>query len=767
MNNMVCLVTVSFIIGIIIGHWESYSNILSVLIFSAGAITVVSFLLYKKYKKIYIMTLPLFIIFGFIRTVSAFQPANWAAEYIAENEEEVEIRGVVYDIGKEYGSQYTLFIQSECISNRDYIINESIGLKCVFDKSDKFYVGDIVKFSGRLIKTDTLRNPGGFNERDYYKLKNIEYKVYSDSVLKIGEEKNLKILLKKLNIIVSNVYNDILPKEEAAVIKAMITGDKTDLSYSVKDLFSRVGIYHIIAISGLHIHMLAHIILFLSERFHKRYGKVFAMFFVILYCVFTGAGVSSIRAVCMFLIYICGKFFYREYDVLTSLFISGFLILLFNPLYLFDVGFQYSFCAVLSLIIFSPIITEIFRKKFSYRISEVLSAAISVNFIPKAVVWFNFFGTATLDIFANLIIIPFSGIVVFLGFISGILGLFSVKIAGFLSGMVYVILKFYEFLCEIIEDIPFSYVLLGKPSTSGIITYLLIIFAVSLYLYKWISGKCILYFIVIIISINLLSFKKSELKITMLDVGQGDSFVFDYNDKCFIIDGGGDYKRELGEGTGKNVLYPYLKYMGTDYVDAIFITHTDADHIKGIIEILDYVKTGKIYVSNKNDESDLYKILCEKARMTNTEIVEICSGARIKFRDDIIIDCIYPYSSDMTGNDASLVLKVVFDNTSFLFTGDISAECEKEIIDSGENIKVDVLKLSHHGSKYSNSGEFIEKVNPKLAIVSAGSFAMYGQPAKEIVNKLENENVTVLNTREKGAVEIYSDGKGIYYKTMK
>ena len=113
----------------------------------------------------------------------------------------------------------------------------------------------------------------------------------------------------------------------------------------------------------------------------------------------------------MFLIYICGKFFYREYDVLTSLFISGFLILLFNPLYLFDVGFQYSFCAVLSLIIFSPIITEIFCKKFSYRISEVLSAAISVNFIPKAVVWFNFFGTATLDIFANFIIIPFSGIV--------------------------------------------------------------------------------------------------------------------------------------------------------------------------------------------------------------------------------------------------------------------------------------------------------------------------------------------------------------------
>ncbi len=764
---MVSVVTVSFIIGIIIGYWGDYNNILSVLIFSVGVITAVSFSFYKKYKKIYTMTLPLFVIFGFVRTVSAFQPTNWEAEYIAEDEEVVEIRGIVYDIGNEYDNQYTLFIQSESISKKDYIINEPIGIKGVFNKSDKFYVGDVIEFSGRLIKTDTLRNPGGFNERDYYRLKNIEYKVYSDSALKIGEEKNLKILLKKLNIKISSIYNNILPKEEVSIVKAMITGNKGDLSYSVKDLFSRVGIYHIIAISGLHIHILAHIILFLSERFHKRYGKVLAMFFVVLYCIFTGASVSSIRAVCMFLIYICGKFFYREYDALTSLFISGFLILLFNPLYLFDIGFQYSFCAVLSLIIFSPVITDIFHRKLSYGISEVLSSAVSVNFIPKVVVWFNFFGMSTLDVFANLIVIPFSGIIVFLGFISGILGLFTVKAAGFISGTVYIILKFYEFLCEIISDIPFSYILLGKPDVSKVITYLLIIFAIFLHLRKRIRGKFILCFISIIIFANLISFKKSELKITMLDVGQGDSFIFNYNDRCFIIDGGGDYKGELGEGTGKNIVYPYLKYMGMDYVDAIFITHTDADHIKGIIEVLDYVKAGKIYVSNKNDESDLYKILCEKARMTNTEIVGICSGAKIKFIDDITINCIYPYSSDMSGNDASLVLKIVFENTSFLFTGDISAKCEKEIIDSGENIKADVLKLSHHGSKYSNGGEFIEKVSPKLAIVSAGSFAMYGQPAKEIVNKLESENITVLNTREKGAVEIYSDGKDIYYKTMK
>jgi len=769
MKKTGCVITIFFIIGIIIGDFVHYhNNDLIGFAFSFIAVTVVSFLLYRKYKSVFAMSLPVFVIFGFIRVILAFQPVSEEAEYIADNEENSEIRAVVYDVGQEYDGQYTLFLQSEYISNGNCIINESVGIKAVFDGGDKFLVGDRIMLSGRLIKTEPLRNPGGFNERVYYKLKNVEYKIYPDNAFKIGEKKSLEILLKKFNIKISNVYDNILPKKEASVIKAMITGDKTDLSDSVKDLFSRTGIYHIIAISGLHIHILAFIILFLSERFHKRYGKIFAMLFVMIYCVFTGASVSSVRAACMFLIYICGKFFYREYDVLTSLFISAFLILLYKPLYLFDVGFQYSFCAVLSLIVFSPPITKLFCVKFDCRTAQVLSTAVSVNFIPKAVVWYNFFGTATLDVFSNLIIIPFSGFVVFFGFISGILGLFSIKATVFLSGPVYIILKFYELLCEIFTDIPFSYILLGKPEVFQIITYLSVVFLFALYLYKRISRKFIFCFLAVIISVNLFSVKKhDELKITMLDVGQGDSFVFNYNDKCFIIDGGGDYKRELGEGTGKNILYPYLKYMGTDYIDAIFVTHTDADHIKGIIEILDYVNAGEIYVSNKNDESDLYKILCEKACAKNTEIIEIYSGAEIKFCDDIFIDCIYPYTSDMNGNESSLVLKVIFENTSFLFTGDISAECEKEIIDSEDNIKADVLKLSHHGSEYSNSNEFIDKVNPRLAIVSAGSFAMYKHPSKEIVSKLQNRNITVLNTREKGAVEIYSDGNDIYYKTMK
>ena len=440
MKNTGCVITIFFIIGIILGYWAHYNdNMISVLIFFVAMVTVISFLFCRKCKNVYMMMLPVFVILGFIRTILVFQPISKETESIAENEEKAEIQAVVYDFGEEYDSQYTLFLQSEYVSDGERVIDESVGIKAVFDNNDKFFVGDRINLSGQLIKTETLKNPGGFSEREYYKLKNIEYKIYPENAFKIGEKNDLTILLKKLNIKISGVYDNILPKEEAAVIKAMITGNKTDLSDFIKDLFSRTGVYHIIAISGLHIHILAFIVLFLSERFHKRYGKIFAIVFLLLYCVFTGASVSSVRAVCMFLIYIFGKFFYKEYDILTSLFISGFLILLFQPLYLFDVGFQYSFCAVLSLIIFSSPVTEIFCGKFSYKTAEVLSAAVSVNFIPKVVVWANFFGVSTLDIFANLIIIPFSGILVFSGFILGILGLFSISAASFLSGTVYII----------------------------------------------------------------------------------------------------------------------------------------------------------------------------------------------------------------------------------------------------------------------------------------------------------------------------------------
>lgn len=766
MKRICCVFTTVLILGILIGY---FSRSMMCIVFSVTVITVIAMVLYRKYKYSYILILPVLIVIGCIRIMVFLYPSDDIFEKAVLDDEEVTVFAVVYEIGSEYDTKYTFFAETEMLLYEDKKSEKHIGIKVTVDNEKRFNIGDKVELSGKLYSLSSLRNPGGFDEKLYYKTRNIEYKMYPKTANKVGEENNLKIFLGKLNTDISNVYDNILPEQEASLIKAMVAGDRSDLSDYTKDLFSNAGVYHIIAISGLHIHILSYIVLFFSEKIHKRYGKILAALFVILYCIFTGAGVSAVRAVCMFLIYIFGKFIYRENDILNSLAVSCFIILFFRPLYLFDPGFQYSFCAVLSIIIFSGPIAEFLNKRISKSGSEILSSAISVNFISRAVMWFHFYGFNVIDIFANLIILPFAGIVIFFGFVSGIFGLFSLSLAKFFAAPVYLILKMYEFVCELIYDIPFTYVSLGKPNIVALVSYLLIVLFFALCLYKFIRRKFFVFstFFVVFLFV-IFGWTNDRMKIMMLDVGQGDCFVCNYGDECFVIDGGGSYDRNLGDDTGVNVLFPYLKYMGIDEVSAVFVTHFDSDHVKGIIEILDCVNVKTIYISNEEEENDLYKILCEKALEKNVNMYKIRGDDVIDFYGGISIDCIYPFNdSEVEGNESSLVLKVVFGNNSFLFTGDIDEECEKKIINSGKNINADVLKLAHHGSKYSNCDEFIDKVSPKLAVVSAGNFSIYGQPAKSVVEKFEERNIEVLNTNEKGAVEIYSDGNSIFYRCMK
>jgi len=687
----------------------------------------------------------------------------------AFEEGDVSIEVTVRDIISKHNGKYSFLAETETMLYEGKISESNIIIEVTLLDDIKFSVGDKLNLLGKLYFLQSLRNPGGFDEKAYYRVRNVEYKMYPNNAVKIGEENNLFVFLDKISFQVCNVYDNILPKEEASLIKAMIVGDRTDLSRYIKNLFSKAGIYHIIAISGLHIHIFSFIILFFTEKLHKRYGKIFAAILAVLYCVFTGASVSSVRAICMFLVYIFGRFIYRESDVLNSLAVSCFIILIFQPLYLFDIGFQYSFCAVLSLVIFSRPIAKFFSKKLSAESSEILSSAISVNFISRAVLWNGFYGFNVIDILANLIVIPLAGIVVAFGFFAGILGCISLDLARFFSGIVYIILRAYEFICEIISDIPFSYVLLGKPMNFELIFYLLIVFAFALYLYKFIKMKFFVFFTLFVILASFVfgNIKNDELKITMLDVGQGDCFVFNYKDDCFIIDGGGVYDKDFGDDKGVKVLFPYLNYMGVDYVSTIFITHMDVDHVKGIIEILDCVDVGKIYISFPDNENDLYNNLCQKAEEKNVPVCELHEDDRIIFDDEVTVDCIYPSEKSYSkGNDSSLVLKVIFRNNSFLFTGDIDAEVEKKIVSSGKDINADVLKLSHHGSKYSNCDEFIDRVAPSLAIVSAGNFDRYGHPDKSVLERFDKRNVEVLNTHDTGAVEIYSDGNNIYYDKM-
>jgi len=254
----------------------------------------------------------------------------------------------------------------------------------------------------------------------------------------------------------------------------------------------------------------------------------------------------------------------------------------------------------------------------------------------------------------------------------------------------------------------------------------------------------------------------SALKVDFLDVGQGDSaFIQTPEDHQIIIDGGPDTSvlKKL------SAIMPFWDKS----IDLVILTHPESDHMQGLLDILKIYKADYILwtgVKKNAAEYDAWISILEKQKKMGAKIIIAHAGQEIK-AGNVLIDTLYPLENmegkDLknTSNDTCVVSKLIFGKSSFLFTGDISSAAEKEIAGSGENISSDVLKVAHHGSKYSTSDLFLENVKPKIAVISVGAKNTYGHPTSEVLQRLENFGIKILRTDKDGDINLVSDGKNI------
>ncbi len=254
----------------------------------------------------------------------------------------------------------------------------------------------------------------------------------------------------------------------------------------------------------------------------------------------------------------------------------------------------------------------------------------------------------------------------------------------------------------------------------------------------------------------------NDLKIDFLDVGQGDSaFIRTPEDHQIIIDGGPDTSllKKL------SAVMPFWDRS----IDLVILTHPESDHMQGLLDLLKIYKADYILwtgVKKNAPEYDAWTSILEKQKKMGAKIIIADAGQEIK-AGNVLIDTLYPLQNmegkDMknTSNDTCVVSKLIFGKNSFLFTGDISSAAEKEITGSGENLLSDVLKVAHHGSKYSTSDLFLEYVKPKIAVISVGAKNTYGHPTPEVLQRLENFGIKILRTDKDGDINLMSDGKNI------
>lgn len=579
-----------------------------------------------------------------------------------------------------------------------YIVKSKEGNEFILylPHGDELKKGTLISLSGEFSLPDLARNTGGFNYRRY---------LNSQKIYGIIRAKNYYVSnLAKFNLIYyiqDEIYKSfarLFPKDEMGLIIGMMIGETKDISEDVLENFKTTGITHLIAVSGSNVVYVVVLVQFLFKKFFgKRATYFISIFFLILFMLISGASASVCRATLMIILSICADIFFLKSDTFSNILTSAFVLILLNPLVIYDVGFILSFGGTLGIILLSKDFTRLFKRLG--KLNETLSVTCSAQFILAPIMMYYFNTFSILSIVTNIIIVPISGSITILGFVVFIISKISFPIAKLIANSLYVLATFTIWVADMFSKIPFSLIRTITPNVFEIFLFYFVVFyfanlKVRGKKYRFIGEAqnnetkvtkmlanirpiWVITFIVIFVFSEIIYYKipRNYLDISCIDVGQGDSVLIETDSRKFIlIDGGGNENYDVGE----NILLPYLLDRRVLNIDIIFSSHSDADHLNGIITALKNMHVNNVVIGKGAlGYEKVYRI----AESKNVKVIEVQKGDVLEI-GNLVFEVLSP-SIEMDNsnvNDYSLVFRLIYGKKSMLFTGDISAVAERQVI---------------------------------------------------------------------------------------
>ncbi len=782
-----CFLCVSFIIGILLCNIIGISFILVFIALYLIAII----LLFSKIKKIIVVAFVSIAFFTFGSVIFNNAQKTYTLTFQEFCNKTVTIEGYVDSEIENKDGKVKFFVKTNKVGNEksykkvsgrlivNIISNADNTIKC---KSIGYRTK--VSFQASIEKPKAATNPGGFDYKRYLASIGVSGTVYLKDISDmniIGVQSGgwLHKLGFKIKKSVLNIVEYCLNKNQAGLLSGMIIGYKDGLDENAFTAFSKAGLTHIMVASGMNV---AFIILPLTYIFKKiRIGNlascITTILVLILFVFITGFSASVVRAVIMGILILLGKIIMRESDIFTSISAAAIILLTLNPYTIFDIGFQLSFCATISLVMFYPKLKILIDHKYIPNIvSDTLAATIAaqIGVVPITLYYFNSF--STISILSNLLVVPLVQIISIIGFIMVFVGIVNINAAVLIGYVNNSFLSFVLFVTEYTSKIPYASLKLPTPSLVLIILYYLAIlyifkgreFLKSKKEFKYVKYLFIVSIFVLIVVKNIVP---KPLEITFLDVGQGDSaFIRTAHGTKILIDGGG---RAAGSKStfdvGQSVVVPYILDQGTKKLDIVIATHGHSDHTEGLESILQEMRVGMVILPDTNGEG--FEKIIEICREKGIAIVECKKGDIIRLDRDTVFDVLSPLQFEQDSlaqqslNDSSLVLKLIYKNVKVLFTGDSEIPVEQRMLGEGIDLSSDILKVGHHGSYGATSEEFANKVKPNYAIISVGK-NNFGHPSQFVVDRLEERGIILLRTDERGAVMATSYGYDISVRTM-
>ena len=576
-----------------------------------------------------------------------------------------------------------------------YIVKSKEGNEFILylPHGDELKKGTLISLSGEFSLPDLARNTGGFNYRRY---------LNSQKIYGIIRAKNYYVSnLAKFNLIYyiqDEIYKSfarLFPKDEMGLIIGMMIGETKDISEDVLENFKTTGITHLIAVSGSNVVYVVVLVQFLFKKFFgKRATYFISIFFLILFMLISGASASVCRATLMIILSICADIFFLKSDTFSNILTSAFVLILLNPLVIYDVGFILSFGGTLGIVLLSKDFTRLFKRLG--KLNETLSVTCSAQFILAPIMMYYFNTFSILSIVTNIIVVPISGSITILGFVVFIISKISFPIAKLIANSLYVLATFTIWVADMFSKIPFSLI---RTITPNVFEMFLFYFVVFYFANLKVRGKkyrfigeaqnnetkvtkmlanirpiWVIAFIVIFVFSEIIYYKipRNYLDISCIDVGQGDSVLIETDSRKFIlIDGGGNENYDVGE----NILLPYLLDRRALNIDTIFSSHSDADHLNGIITALENMHVNNVVIGKGAlGYEKVYRI----AESKNVKVIEVQKGDVLEI-GNLVFEVLSPSIEidNSNVNDYSLVFKLIYGEQSMLFTGDISSAAER------------------------------------------------------------------------------------------
>ncbi len=628
-------------------------------------------------------------------------------------------------------------------------------------------IGDSIRCRGKFSKPNSARNPGEFDYSQYLIGNNISAIISTEDLSAIKIKKNntdtFKNAIFSIRKSIDNRIKNLHTPDAAALLRGFLLADRYLITYDTQQEFIDTGVFHILAVSGMNVAYVILVIYFLFGRFGLKIRLIVSLIAIVVFVLITGTDPSIIRAAIMMSVLIITLLLGRNKNNFNSLFIAALIIILINPNNLFSAAFQLSFGAVFSILMYASYI-PIKNRLLSF-IGITLAAQIGT--LPIIIYYFN--NISLISVFANMIVVPVSGLIYLVGMATIIISYFSASLADIIA----IANNYYTFLMlwviEKTANIQFANLMIYNFNLAKIILFA-ISFVAGIILFKnYIRNIIPRILVIMLLAANFLlitSFFENKLLadgklyVMAIDVGQGDSFLIKFpNGKNALIDAG---NASSYFDNGERVIKPLLKYLDIEKIDFLFITHYDYDHFGGSISLVKNSLVREIYIPEL-DSAD--QISFKSYNYFKSQNIPIHFNSKKNFKiGDVSLYLLNNTSQfrDSVSNDKSLVMKLVHGSNSFLFTGDASMRLEQELISEyGEFLKSDILKVAHHGSSSSSSIDFLKSVSPNYGIISAGEKNIYNHPNKQVLEKFANLGIKLFRTDKSGAVILESDGTKI------